>query len=267
MYGRYSQMGGLMKTIRIVAAACLLGLGNVAHAVDWSGASQAELALLPPYCEAKMNEGSPNRSYWSRSLGPIFQSIHHYCAGLNFMNRYYRSTASDRGSLLSFAIDNFNYMLKDPSQRGGLIPEIYVQRGMAHKLRNNDSQAISDFYKAIELNPRFGRAYLELINYFTEKGQRAKALEVTTQSLRYLPDARLLQKRYDELGGSQPYPEPIKSDTADIETETDTTAEPAGVTSSPEPDPHPETDESGDDEFLEKPIGTKKNPWCRFCTE
>ena len=259
--------------LTILLAAWLLGLAGMAQAVEWSGPTEAELALLPPYCEAKRNPGSPKRQYWHRSLGRIFQSIHHYCAALNFMNRYYRTPGPERKTLLKFALDDFNYMLKNPDPNSPLVPEIYVQRAIALKLAKQDSKALRDLNRALKLNPRYTKAYLELINYHTDKGQRSQALKVATRALRYLPEVGILRKRYDELGGKQPYPEPLVKAETQAPATKDNPGEAQPESAMPAGDEETMSDQKTAGEPAvrvppeEFPREDRKNPWCRFCTE
>ena len=260
----------LSKTRNAFMIASFLVLANTAYAVEWTAPTTAELALLPPFCEAKLNNNSPNKAQWSRTLGRIFQSIHHYCFALNFVNRSYGMTGKDRGSTLHFALDNYNYMLKDPSNTHWLIPEILVNRGIALKLSGRDADALKDFYSALKLNPKYALAYAKIAEHFVAIGDKKNALEVVSQGLRYLPDAKFLQRRYRELGGALPYPEPLADNVEDTQTKVE--AEDAAVDnpqterSDRKPD-EPDAADSADDEIVETPIGTKKNPWCRFCTE
>ena len=54
--------------------------------------SEAEFALLPPYCKARMGPGKglnvpeSEVAKWKQVLGPGFIHVHHFCAGLNTMN-------------------------------------------------------------------------------------------------------------------------------------------------------------------------------------
>lgn len=253
------------------------------NAVEWSAPNASEMATLPPYCEARLNEKSPNREMWSKTIGSsTFGSVHHYCFALNFMNRYSRTMGPERGTWLHFALDNFNYMLKNPDLKSPLVPEIYLNRAIALKFADRDAEAIQDFYKALELGPKQVRAYTGLADFFAAKGLTAKALEVVTEGLRQLPDNKALQRRYTELGGKLPYPEPFakpeekptgESAVAPVESveskDTTPVAEPSTVTPSLPTDdapkaapdiPLPATRQA-------QPVGdgAKKNPWCRFC--
>lgn len=250
-----------------------------AHAVQYTSPNTTEMKSLPPYCEARSNEASPNRDMWKQTLGSsTFGSLLHYCNALNFMSHLYRTSDPERGTLLHFALDDLNYMLKSPDPRSPLTPEIYLSRAKALRLAHQDAGAISDYYKAIELNPKLAKAYSELADYFAGKALTAKALEIVTQGLRHLPANKTLERSYIQYGGKLPYPEPLvrpeekpvakpvvtteKSEEIRPEPSSETLLPPSDVTAKVAPDspaPTPKQDQSV--------IGTPNNPWCRFCTE
>lgn len=237
--------------------------------------------MLPAYCAARFApNNSPQYDQGHKTLGRIFESIHHYCFAMNFMNRYYKTSGSDRRTWLKFALDDFSYMLDHHPQGYPLAPEIYAKRGSALRLMGRDSEAAHDYYKALELNPRLRSAYLGLADYFADKNQGAESLKIVTKGLNYLPGDKALQRRYTQMGGKLPYPEPLEQPAATGEkTVADNPAEqsaPAAsaseskeslplsegspMTGSTQPPDNPPPAPSEQPKF-----GTPKNPWCRFC--
>lgn len=230
--------------------------------------TDAELASLPPLCKAKMKAGagSPEYKTWEQSLGKDWLHTHHYCAGLNFLNRYYRARrARDKGSNLKNAQGNLQYMVTHSAPTYSLMPDVYLNLGVVYSLSNQPAQAIAHFSKAIELNPRQPRAYNAMADYYAKIKQTARALETVSEGLRHNPGTRSLQRRYTELGGKLPYPAPIEPEqVGDPATPpTEKTAEPvvqapveqAVPPLAPEPVSLPTT------------IGSPKNPYCRFCPD
>ncbi len=75
--------------------------------------TDAELAMLPAYCRAKLRGSPEEKSAWNRRMGrEQFVHVHHHCFGLNLMTRV--SMESDPGArkfLLQRAVANFNYVL------------------------------------------------------------------------------------------------------------------------------------------------------------
>lgn len=249
----------------------LAGLFSVhAAAVEPWAPTDAEMASLPPYCKARMKsgQGSPDYKMWEQTLGKDFLHTHHYCAGINFINRYYRARSQqDKNFILNNALGTLTYMVEHASPDYSLMPDVYLSRGLTYSLMKRHGEAMADMQKAIELNPRQVKAYNVLADYYVSTGEKAKALETVTAGLRHNPGTKGLQRRYQELGGKLPYPassepepaevevaKPEESSVAPAEKPAETQAAPAGTPSSEAEAPRPQ-------------IGSPTNPYCRFCPD
>lgn len=231
--------------------------------------TDSEMASLPPYCMVKLKSSpsSPEYRMWESTLGKDFVHTHHYCAGVNFINRYYRARSQqDKRFNLNNARGNLEYMVTHAAPTYSLMPDVYLSLGVVYSLMNQPAQAITHYNKAIELNPRQPRAYGALSDYYVKSKQNARALEIVTAGLRYNPDTKSLQRRYSELGGKLPYPDPIEpAPPVDAPPE----AEQERVISAP---PNPEAPTTAPpvvapEESLEPQIGSPTNPYCRFCPD
>jgi hypothetical protein len=238
-------------------------------AVEPWAPTDSEFASLPPFCKVRMKSGSSSPDYkmWESTLGKDFVHTHHYCAGLNFINRYYRArTKNDKNFNLQNAEDNLKYMIAHAEPTYSLMPDVYLNLGKVYALSGQPAQAIIYLNKAIELNPRQPAAYSALADYYTKSKQTAKALEIVTDGLRYNPDTNSLQHRYKELGGKLPYPAPVEP--AQIE---HPVAQPAVEAVAPVPPrttpaaPDVESPATSTQEPSRPGIGSPANPYCRFC--
>lgn len=230
-----------------------------------------EMASLPPFCKVKMKpvQGSVEYKLWQSTLGPDFMHTHHYCAGINFINRYYRSRSQqDKSFNLNNARTNLEYMVGHADPAYSLMPDVYLNLGVVHTLMNQTGQAITHFNKAIELNPRQPRAYGALADYYAKIKQTAKALEILTAGLRYNPDTKSLQRRYTELGGKLPYPTPIEPapDEAPVVKPDEAIAATPANPVEPAADT-PTTVTPAADPIDPPKIGSPTNPYCRFCPD
>lgn len=241
-----------------------------AAAVESWAPTDAEMASLPPYCKARMKsgQGSPDYKMWEQTLGKDFLHTHHYCAGINFINRYYRARSQqDKSFILNSALGTLTYMVEHASPDYSLMPDVYLSRGLTYSLMKRPGEAMADMQKAIELNPRQVKAYNVLADYYAGTGQKAKALETVTAGLRHNPGTKSLQRRYQDLGGKLPYPASSEPDPAEFEAvkpeersavpadlPADTPTEPAGAPASGAEAPRPQ-------------IGSPTNPYCRFCPD
>jgi len=239
------------------------------HALEPWVPTDKEMASLPEFCKARFKEGSPEYKLWASTLGRDYGHTHHYCAGVNFLNRYYRARSErDKKFNLNNAMTNLQYMVTHAAPTYSLMPDVYSNLGTVYSLRNQPGQAITHFNKAIELDPRQPRAYNALSDYYVKTKQSAKALEIVITGLRHNPDTKSLQRRYTELGGKLPYPEPIEPTPA-VEAEAAKPEEPPTPTpSSVESTASPTTVQPALVEPTAEPkIGSPTNPYCRFCPD
>lgn len=232
-----------------------------------------EFSKLPPYCKIRLTKKSsdPEFKALSSSLGSDFIHAHHYCAGLNVMNYYYRTTGADaKQKVLKEAVNQFSYMVDKAKPTWVLMPEIYANRGEAYLLAGNFGQGIADMKKAISLNPVLLKPYVALADHYTRHKQLQNAMEIINEGLRYNPEHKGLQRRYLELGGQKPFPEPYAQTTTEkappVEKQdsepasqgdavSDTTAQTQTA-----PAKEPATEQSAAPK-----IGAPGNPYCRFC--
>jgi len=265
----------------ITAFILLLSVSLSTNAATYSTPTSSELLLLPPYCQAKL-DGPHHPDLVARWKDmPLFISMHHYCIGLNFLNRAYGSVGYEQRSNSAFARDSFTYCIRNWPETHPLMPEIYLNLGKAMQLGGSAVEGVKYYYKALSLNPRLRDAYLELADFYAFNNQRVEGLKVVTEGLHYLPGEKVLQRRYIELGGKQPYPKPLEQPTAkgedgtnhkqvdDKSVQDSSVTEKKGSTSpdetAPEVLPSGAEDSTPPEQDVQPKIGSKTNPWCRFC--
>jgi tetratricopeptide (TPR) repeat protein len=247
-----------------------------AHAAEPHRPSEAEFNNLPPYCKAKLISriGSADYRQWEGTLGKDFVHTHHYCFALNFINRYYRSrSAQEKNFNLNSAMNNLDYMITHADPGYSLMPEIYQNRGLVRALMGRHGEAVADMNKAIELNPHQVKAYNVLADHYGSTRQQQKALETIMEGLRYNPDVRSLQRRYTELGGKLPYPEPIQPGPVDASASSpkaEALPPAAPVEAAPAEAPAGIGDAAptaSQEPAKDSKIGSPTNPYCRFCPD
>lgn len=258
-----------MKTIWLAGLLLMVGIPAAQAQVEIRNfrPSATEMQQLPPYCAVKFNTtmDSPEWKTWRNQLGPNFNDIHHYCAGLNFLNRYYRAPTFEKSGMLQGAKRNFEYMEKAASPEFPLRADIYLNHGITLKLMGQPGLAIKDLQQAIEINPKLAKAYVELISLYKSNKQSTQAMDIAVAGLKQIPDSNALQRHYLELGGKQPFPEPVAAvvepavaKAAPAEGEGQSAPPVAGESAPPTPTP---ADAAG----TQPAIGVPGNPYCRFC--
>lgn len=232
--------------------------------------SGAEFATLPPYCKQKGEQffDPIANQMWSDTFGKEnWLHMHHYCYGLNYLvNRYYKGrTPQDRAWMLGEAVSNISYTLQRATLGFPLLPEMHLNRGKAYRLLGRGPEAISDWLKATALNPEYVAAYIALADYYSDLKQADKALEMASEGLRHVPASKALQRRYQELGGKLPFPDPYKKPVEQNVVAAPKPATDAAATSKASPETS--ATEMPKPAETEPTIGMPGNPYCRFCPD
>lgn len=251
------------QLLRDVATAVLVWSFFTAFPAWAARETPAEIAMLPPYCDAKIGSQSPEAvAYWRARLGhENWIHIHHYCGGLASLNRYYRQSGADRAGSLRNALWEFNYVLDHTGPGFSMRSDLYYNRGKVLRLQGKDGVALADLEKALELNPGMPVASIELASLYRKAGKKDVALGVLKSALEKLPEHKGLRRNYQEMGGNlAAIPEKRPAITAPAADKSDEVqAEPVSPKSA---DPVPPTPS-----VSEQKIGNRTNPWCRFCPD
>lgn len=260
----------MRKNMQFLAPAFLLLLGlQPAFAQQYSVyPTEQEYATLPPFCKEKIEKKNlAENKTWSDSFGAnTWLHMHHYCQGLNDINRYYRaSNAQQKKGFLSSAVGQFDYMTGHLPPDSVLLAEVYQNRGRVFLLQGQDANGVKDLHKALELNPKIARTYLMLADQFERGPGKDKALQLVSEGLRHVPTSKGLQRRYQELGGKLPFPEPYEKPA-----EQNVAAETKAAADTPAADkatPNPTEAETPKPAETKPAIGMPGNPYCRYCPE
>ena len=226
---------------------------------------------VQPYAKTPAEQAMCDARVYSR-LGGRDQNtmhMHHYCDGLRFLDRAYASM-QDKNEMrynLQRSIGNFDYVLSHTQEDYYMRGEVHVGKARALKLMGKRGEAVSEFHKALRYSLDSPDVYVALADHYQETGDKKKALEMATEGLKRSPDSKGLKRRYTELGGKLPYPEPIQNSPAEAaksvtqEVENPPIAEPAAPVEQTMLLTEP-TDKS-----TEPKIGSPNNPYCRFCPD
>jgi tetratricopeptide (TPR) repeat protein len=164
--------------------------------------TDADFALLPPYCKARYGKtNSADAENWKRRIGRLgWVHIHHYCSALDHRNK--ANMASDeetRIKELRGAIGGFTYMQENAPRDFILQPEISTQKGRVYLRLNQDGAALKEFYDAIKLNPKYVPAYSELGDYYIDHNEPEEAKKILGIGLKQNPNSKSLKRRLDKI--------------------------------------------------------------------
>lgn len=249
------------------------------------------LCLLPVMAESAGFARTPQEEAMCQALvysrdtsdRANWEHMHHYCDCIRFTNRAY--SASSRNEVkrnLETGIRGCVATLKYTSPDFYMRPEVHLQMGVAYRLYPLEGKAIAEFMEAIKGNPQLAQAYVELADIQAKNKKSQEALKTVTEGLRHAPDSKPLKRRYAELGGKLPYPEPVvkkSSPAADADAAATTSQALPEPQASPSPAATIPPEASVSTKAEEKPaepvttppapakIGSPNNPHCRFCPE
>ncbi|WP_297529685.1 tetratricopeptide repeat protein [Thiohalobacter sp.] len=198
-------MSRILKQGKTTMRAMIAGLGLLLLAPSAQAEfpkTDADFALLPPYCKAKMRteRKSPQWSMWNRRLAGGFTHIHHYCAALHTLNQANRiSNPQRKKELMRSALKNFEYVETHADEDFILRPEISVKKGKLLIRMGRANEALNAFQDAIRRKPNYSPAYMALADFYESVGDKDKALAVVREGLAKAPNSRGLRRRLREL--------------------------------------------------------------------
>jgi len=176
---------------------------------DVTESDAREVALLPSYCmytqifrnRVPGGDNPAEIARWYQTLGPTFNSLHHYCWGLMKTNRALLLAPSQqvRSFYLKSAIGEFDYVIQRATPDFVLLPEILTKKGEDLFRLKEDGLAVMELNRAISLKPDYWPPYAALSDHYKEVGNPEKARELLDKALSFAPDAKGLKSRQSEL--------------------------------------------------------------------
>lgn len=203
--------------------------------------------------------------------------MHHYCDGLRFIDRAYAAMGNKRDMqyYLKESIDGLDYVLRSVKDSYAMRGEVHFAKARALMLSGRKAESVSELHKALSHGFDSPRVYQALADYYRETGNNQKAMEMVTVGLGRNPDSKGLKRRYTEFGGKLPYPKAVDKTIADAEKESEGDLQAKSEAVPPQTN---STNQASDTliqtapieptPLIEPPkIGSKNNPYCRFCSD
>lgn len=269
---------------------CLVGLSLTATAlanemsVRGEPMQSSDLQVLPPVCKLILIEvpGSHNGAGKGplQQHAPLFEQsryhiaknnphFHHYCWALVSKQRYFRERdPNKRKHYLSQFMGDIDYVLQHSDRSWEYFDVMLVEQGQMQSILGNFPAAIAKANEALKFKPSSEPAYVLKTDAYKNMGNKTAAIAAGREGLEKNPDSTRLHKRLTRLG-YQPPPlaerkPPPAAENASVKEGTSPESAPVSPSSSTTP----ATAEGAPSEKAPaepETIGTKNNPYCRFC--
>lgn len=199
----------------------------VGQTVQGGPMTLSEVNAMPPPCHA-IGMGTIGGVFWAEGMnkngttsilgrpenamasGAIW--YHHYCWGLLGKHRAFASVrASNRAFLIKTWRNEMQYIVDWTNTHKIKWPYLnLVHKEIAESyIQEKDyANATRSANTAVEVNPDSPLGYILLADIHEQLKDREKALAEVTKGLKQVPNSKGLQRRYKDLGGRMPFPEP-----------------------------------------------------------
>lgn len=241
----------------------------------------SELQVMPPVCKlivvdipnAHLGAGNgPLTQYAPLFDEPRYQMaknnihFHHYCWALVSKQRYFRERDKNkRNHYLSQFMGDIDYVLQHSDKSWPYFDVMLVEQGQMQMILGNYAAAIAKANQALKYRANSESAYLLKTDAYKNMGNKTAAIAAGKEGLEKNPDSTRLRKRLERLG--QTIPPLAERKPPAVESASPAVPEKASdSTSAPVASPAT-TDNASAEKTAPEPetIGTKNNPYCRFC--
>ena len=274
-----------MQTLRYLrGVACLLGLsiaaGSLAEVivVRDEPLQSSEIQTMPPVCklivvdQPGVHNGAgrgPLTQYAPLFEEPRYQMaknnihLHHYCWALVSKQRYFRERDKNkRKHYLSQFNGDIDYVLQHSDKSWPYLDVMLVEQGQMQMILGNYGAALAKADQALKYQPNSEHAYLLKTDAYKNMDNKTAAIAAGKQGLEKNPDSTRLRKRLERLGQTVPplaERKPPAAENASPESVPGTPPAAAATPTTSESAPGDKTPPATE------AIGTKNNPYCRFC--
>lgn len=160
--------------------------------------SASEARQLPPFC---LGLSIDNFEEDAKSLKQNIKipglDTQHFCHGMKAIIR------GDRGekSYYNTAITEFNYVQSRSTtlSQNELLDSNCLYKAEALGKLGQTGPAITEYNKAIQLNPKYHQAYARLADFYLKLGMKQDALDTVNVGLKFSPNSKGLRNRLRKL--------------------------------------------------------------------
>lgn len=213
LHRRISTRGQIREILAVAGLALVLLTPTHVEAEPHRFDNPREMFMLPEYCKYTQDfranvPGGNNPAEierWTNVMGPVYIHMHHYCYGLQAINRaaFLSPTREERVHNLGVSVNEFDYVIQRAPPDFGLLPEILTKKGESLIQMDRVGQGMAELQRAIAMKANHWPAYAAISDYYKNAGQLAKAREWLEKGLSAAPDTRPLTRRLAALDAEQ----------------------------------------------------------------
>lgn len=185
-----------------------------------------ELPALPRWCQVNIltrqralhrdtasasDELMRERWHWANVVGKsVFTYLHHYCNGVNRINRYYISKYSlfdekgaekYRASNLSRALSELRFVREYLRTKPNVLyPELLVNEAIAYRELGQFDRALEHGVEAITVDRQYGMGYVELSRTLRASGEEGEARAILELGFKMTNGDKLIQAEIESPG-------------------------------------------------------------------
>jgi len=165
-------------------------LSSTALALEEYAFSASEVRQLPPFCAGfPLDFYRDDAKSLKRNIKVPGQHTHHFCHGMKEILR------KNYGA----AVREFEYVQRMSNSQNDMLDSTSLYKAEALGMLGKTGPAIQEYYKAIQLNPKYHQAYERLADFYLKLGMKKDALDVINTGLKYSPNSRGLKRRLQKL--------------------------------------------------------------------
>lgn len=156
--------------------------------------------MLPQYCKDRASNKKQFLQKWGKTFGDATIHMHHYCGGV-YAQQKARSSLSSGGreKNLNEVIHQMGYVSNHCPAGCVLYPELHTRWGWALGQKGQAGEAIKHFRLALQQNPKYTLAYVQLSDLYVDLKQPDEARKILQSGLKVKPNSRTLQRRLEKL--------------------------------------------------------------------
>jgi tetratricopeptide (TPR) repeat protein len=186
-----------------------------------------ELMVMPRWCQVKLltvrrqhnlpgGENVPDSvlheyAKWNGIIGKdIYVYTHHYCRGLNWINRYkksfttlpYKNVENDRERALQEATMQFKFMKGHLQPKHKLYYQMLMDDAYVYWEKKDYKNALKNYSELMQRKPEYAPVYIKYAEILETIGEKEEAIKVLQLGLEKTKGNLAIKQALSALGGT-----------------------------------------------------------------